>query len=951
MWVGFLIAAILIVLELAAGGLLGWAKVAGSSNPKVPSITGLVIAIWVIYVGGYVYWLWSIYRIHKILAEASNSTYPVTPRKAVGFQFIPIYNLVWNFNWPRRIAQFVNARTTGTRMNGIWFGVVLLLAWILGSIDQGLQILVLFGAGTYLVRKLHPIVDADVLPMAAAFSVPEAFPVAGAVAIPQSYARVSEVPALTVPREWVLPIKAGAGATFGFLLCYGFLWLTGQLALAPGHIGEEIGKLLVVALLLWFFVEPLFGLLSELLGFQEEQSPTEVRTVLRLIRFAIFICVVIGSHSILEETFAHSYDRVGLVVTAAGLTFLFVVLTYALIAATPQPRLSKAVLFAVGIPALAALGIVAVAVDYQNHPERLSPTQVITAAAGPSARLVTKATNPSEHEEEVGEIPLPSTKDISVLLIGAVLLACAGLLALRLHWGPKGVAGLVFLAAVLAAAIIFKYSLLSRIHLLPGLWAAFWWCVGILAFCEGDLLKASSSSGTLPGHHHGSPLRQDSVVRISSFVVLSLLIALFWIIPKGDVNLVLSSPDPKVRLGSPVTLMAIVAPSPTASGTDTPTGKISFHCEDCQGAELSAQETLSDGVAPHVVNLPVGIHTIGARYGGDLSFRGPDAEATTQVVVAPPPTATQVSVYSPDPNITVGFPVTLVASITPATSAVGPPTGKVVFRCNDCEGPEFPAEETVSNGTALHAANLSLGTHSITADYSGDDNFIASSTSQPWLQAIQSAGGGSGDNSHAGKTIHDSSPGSGPGSDPGSGPASGPDSGPGSVSQTDPIFAAPVGTAITARTIDVIDSTRNKTGQNIAASLAVPIMVNGRILARSGAPVTLTLTDVDPAGRFNGKPAVTFRLASIDVGGTSYRVTSTLIRREGQPRGAATAKKAGIGAAVGGALGGIFGRNKKDAAIGAGSGAALGAGSQAFTNAGSIRIPSETLFTFTVRAN
>ena len=476
--------------------------------------------------------------------------------------------------------------------------------------------------------------------------------------------------------------------------------------------------------------------------------------------------------------------------------------------------------------------------------------------------------------------------------------------------------------------------------------------MGILAFCEGDLLKASSSSGTLAGHHHhGSPLRQDSVVRISSLVVLSLLTALFWIIPKRDVNLVLSSPDPKVRLGYPVTLMAIVAPSPTSSGTDTPTGKISFHCEDCQGAELSAQETLSDGVAPHVVNLPVGVHTIGARYGGDLSFRGPDSEATTQVVVAPPPTATQVSVYSPDANITVGFPVTLVASITPATSAVGPPTGKVVFRCNDCEGAAFPAEEPVSNGTALHSANLPLGTHAITADYSGDDNFIASSTSQPWLQAIQSAGGGSGDNPHAGKTIHGSSSGSGPGSGPGSGSGSGPGSGLGSVSQTDPIFAAPVGTAITARTIDVIDSTRNKTGQNIAASLAVPIMVNGRILARSGAPVTLTLTDVDQAESLHGKPAVTFRLASIDVGGTSYAVTSTLIRREGQPRGAATAKKAGIGAAVGGALGGIFGRTKKDAAIGAGSGAALGAGSQAFTNAGSIRIPSETLFTFTVRAN
>jgi len=919
---GFVAAATLIVLELAGGGLLGWAKAAGTLNQKLPNLKLLLLSGWAVYLGGYGYWLWCVYRIHRLLAEATNSTYPVTARQAVAYQFIPIYNLVWNFNWPRRIADFVNRSHPTARMSGVWVGIVLLLAWILGSVDQGLQILVLFSVGAYLTHKLRPIMSSAV-PLIVSSVVPLSAP---------AHARLPVAAHLALPKEWILPAKAGAGATFGFLLCYGFLWLTGQIALgAKANVAEECVKLFVVAVLLWFFVEPLFGLLGELLGFQEEHSPAQVGTLSRLVRFAIFVCVVIGSHTVLEQTFAHSYDRVGLVLRAMGLTFLFVGLTYSLIVATGQSRFAGAALVGVGVPALAALGMVAFAVDFHYHPEPLGPNQVVAAAFGPEAVLLPQAANTPEPEqkEEVGEIPLPSAKDISVMLGGSVLLAFAGFFALRLNWGPKGVAGLVFITAALSAAVIYKYSLLSRIHMFPGLWAAFWWCIGILAFCEDDLLRSPAVPAESTKLRHGSPLRQDVRVQVLSLSVLILLVALFWIIPRADVNVSLASLNPKVPQGSPVTLTATIAP--LANDSETPTGIVVFHCEDCESGKFSAQEKLVDGVAPHVVTLPVGAHWLAAQYGGDLSFRGPKEEAKTQIVVSPPPILTQVNVNSSHPNATLGSPVTFTATVTPARGGAGALTGNIIFRCDNCDSTDLPAEEPLSNGVASHVATLPLGTHWITAAYPGADNFIASS-SPPLRQLIQVGGGQ--DN-----ILHPDIPEKNLGVLP---------------HNTDtrsviyPLLVAPPGTPITVRTLGVIDSSKTKIGQSIAATLALPIVLNGRILVPPGSTAILKLTNVDLAGRFDGRPAVTLQLASIIINGRTFAVSSTSIRREVVPLGPGVAKKAGIGAAVGGAIGGIFG-HKKGATAGAASGEAAGAGSQAFLVAGAILIPPESLLIFRVQ--
>lgn len=70
-----------------------------------------------------VYWLVCVYRYHKILAALPNYKHAISPARAVGFHFIPLFWLVWLFLWPKEIAKFVNARFKTQVMRGWIFGV------------------------------------------------------------------------------------------------------------------------------------------------------------------------------------------------------------------------------------------------------------------------------------------------------------------------------------------------------------------------------------------------------------------------------------------------------------------------------------------------------------------------------------------------------------------------------------------------------------------------------------------------------------------------------------------------------------------------------------------------------------------------------------------------------------------------------------------------------------
>jgi hypothetical protein len=154
------------------------------------------------------------------------------------------------------------------------------------------------------------------------------------------------------------------------------------------------------------------------------------------------------------------------------------------------------------------------------------------------------------------------------------------------------------------------------------------------------------------------------------------------------------------------------------------------------------------------------------------------------------------------------------------------------------------------------------------------------------------------------------------------------------------------GTEISIRLIDSIDSERDKAGDVFRASLEYPVSSGGDIVLPKGADVRVRLTQSKDSGKFTGKAELTVELVSVTVDGKTIPMETTSVTEYSNSQGASTAKKAAAVGAVGAIIGAIAGGGK-GAAIGAGAGAAAGAGSGAVMKGQRVKIPSETLLTFT----
>lgn len=159
----------------------------------------------------------------------------------------------------------------------------------------------------------------------------------------------------------------------------------------------------------------------------------------------------------------------------------------------------------------------------------------------------------------------------------------------------------------------------------------------------------------------------------------------------------------------------------------------------------------------------------------------------------------------------------------------------------------------------------------------------------------------------------------------------------------------PQGTVLSVRLVDPIDSEKNQTGDAFHATLNQPLTINGGVVVPSGSDVQGHLVDVKSAGKFAGSSQVVMQLDSITSGGQTYNIQTDQYKKQGSSRGKNTAEKTGIGAGVGAILGGLLGGGK-GAAIGAAAGGGVGAGSQAVTKSQQIKLPSETVLSFTLEA-
>ena len=158
-------------------------------------------------------------------------------------------------------------------------------------------------------------------------------------------------------------------------------------------------------------------------------------------------------------------------------------------------------------------------------------------------------------------------------------------------------------------------------------------------------------------------------------------------------------------------------------------------------------------------------------------------------------------------------------------------------------------------------------------------------------------------------------------------------------------ISVPTGTRLTVRTIDSIDSDRNRVGDKFAATLDQPLYVNDVLVVPKGADVYGRLEEAKEAGHLAGKAQLRLSLTGIVVNGQTYALSTGDYELSGKSRTANTAKKVGGGAAVGALIGAVVGGGK-GAAIGAGVGAGAGTAVQVATQGEQVHVPSETLLEF-----
>ncbi len=170
--------------------------------------------------------------------------------------------------------------------------------------------------------------------------------------------------------------------------------------------------------------------------------------------------------------------------------------------------------------------------------------------------------------------------------------------------------------------------------------------------------------------------------------------------------------------------------TPAASVTFTATlsagasGTVTF----MDGTTVMGTGTVASGTASFSTTaLSVGTHSITATYSGDANYNGATSAALAQVVNKTATTVTVASSSNPAPS---GSSVTFTATV-PAGA-----TGTMQF----LDGTTVLGTGTVSGGAASFSTTmLSVGTHSITAVYSGDATYNGA-TSSVLSQLVQTPG-------------------------------------------------------------------------------------------------------------------------------------------------------------------------------------------------------------------
>jgi hypothetical protein len=200
-----------------------------------------------------------------------------------------------------------------------------------------------------------------------------------------------------------------------------------------------------------------------------------------------------------------------------------------------------------------------------------------------------------------------------------------------------------------------------------------------------------------------------------------------------DTTTTLSASSTSIHPGDSVTFTATVAP---ATGTGNPAGTVQFK----DGANnLGAAVAVSGGTAALTTTglTSLGNHSVTAVYSGDTTFATSTSTATTVTVANAPLTATNTAIsVNPGGPVAPGTAVTLTATVTAAS---GSPTGTVQFK--DGANNVGAAVALAGGSATVTTSDFASGNHQLTAVYSGDATFAASTSAAASLVVNAPANG------------------------------------------------------------------------------------------------------------------------------------------------------------------------------------------------------------------
>lgn len=162
------------------------------------------------------------------------------------------------------------------------------------------------------------------------------------------------------------------------------------------------------------------------------------------------------------------------------------------------------------------------------------------------------------------------------------------------------------------------------------------------------------------------------------------------------------------------------------------------------------------------------------------------------------------------------------------------------------------------------------------------------------------------------------------------------------------VVEIPAGTTLTVAMIDAVGTDTSQAGDTFMASIAEPVVVNGKTVLPKGMKVRGRVATLDEPGRVKGKAAISLVLTQFVKNGKTYTITTEPFTAQAAAGTKKDALKVGAGAAIGAAIGAIAGGGK-GAAIGAAAGGGAGTAAVLATKGDHIKIDSETKVNFVLK--